>query len=431
LLQPPIITLADPHAEGETSIDPLGLARTYERLADRILPAVTVRMGRIRFVTAMCLGALVCRDYSEDAVAADGVTPPWLVFEWFLIEAFARVDDEVRGHGIPGLNKARSCMEAQRPLSAAYYLKTPKVFGFNGVFRRLATGTKILTDELALDDGGWDLMRAWEREADLPGLVDGRTGSGAALVRDLKDAVKAGLAGGHTVKRPGTFWEALARDLHPNAIGKREGQLLRDRVRSSDPLTSIYVDALTERGGISVDQEPAFVRKTAPKVAPELGSCLRAIDAYEAMCRPLDTAFDLVCHLSAKGHGAPVDETAYATSLFAAPIVDDLRTGLRRVEDDPTLLTIDDDARLRTVIDRFRDAGTPQRLFHAVLDHHERVQREKPPDGKRPWIERARKDSAMVRPGFGIVEWKPSPGYVHNYRGATVTRFLKDVGAVK
>jgi hypothetical protein len=40
--------MLDPIEGGEGSVDPLSLSRTYERLADRILPAVTVRMSRIR-----------------------------------------------------------------------------------------------------------------------------------------------------------------------------------------------------------------------------------------------------------------------------------------------------------------------------------------------------------------------------------------------
>ena len=37
-------------------------------LADRILPALTVRMARIRFLTAIAVGSRVCADYDDDAV---------------------------------------------------------------------------------------------------------------------------------------------------------------------------------------------------------------------------------------------------------------------------------------------------------------------------------------------------------------------------
>ena len=80
----------------EGSSDPLGLQPGYERLADRLLPAVTVRMGRPRFVTAMAVGACICERWDNDAVAADEITPPWLVWEWLLIEAFVRAEEIAR-----------------------------------------------------------------------------------------------------------------------------------------------------------------------------------------------------------------------------------------------------------------------------------------------------------------------------------------------
>ena len=60
MLRPPFSSEFDPSEEAEGSIDPLGLQPGYERLADRLLPAVTVRMGHPRFVTAMAVGACIC-----------------------------------------------------------------------------------------------------------------------------------------------------------------------------------------------------------------------------------------------------------------------------------------------------------------------------------------------------------------------------------
>ena len=59
MLRAPFSSKFDPSEEAEGSIDPLGLQPAYERLADRLLPAVTVRMGRPRFVTALALGICV------------------------------------------------------------------------------------------------------------------------------------------------------------------------------------------------------------------------------------------------------------------------------------------------------------------------------------------------------------------------------------
>ena len=128
-------------AQAEGSVDPLGLQPGYERLADRLLPAVTVRMGRPRFVTAMAVGACVCEGWDTDAVSADDITPPWLVWEWFVVEAFVRAEESLAGKsGIPGIQKVQRAVRNQRPVSAAAYFKTPASFGFTGVFRRLARG---------------------------------------------------------------------------------------------------------------------------------------------------------------------------------------------------------------------------------------------------------------------------------------------------
>src|ERR1043166_6552997 len=173
MLNPPVVSLADPVVEGEGGIDPLSLQRTYERLADRMLPAVTVRMTRIRFLTLMSVGAHVCAAFELDALAADDITPPWLVYEGFVIEALAREGESVDQQAIAGLRKVRNCIESQRHVSNATYLKTPKVFGFTGIFRRLATQAMIVDDDIRLDDGGWELLRAFEKDEQLPGLVDG------------------------------------------------------------------------------------------------------------------------------------------------------------------------------------------------------------------------------------------------------------------
>src|SRR5258705_10984439 len=106
MLRAPFSSEFDPSEESEGSIDPLGLLPGYERLADRLLPAVTVRMGHPRFVTAIAVGARLWDDWDDDEVAADGITPPWLVWEWFVVEAFVRTEISPSGtSGVPGIQK--------------------------------------------------------------------------------------------------------------------------------------------------------------------------------------------------------------------------------------------------------------------------------------------------------------------------------------
>ncbi len=424
MLTPPVISLRDAPTESEGSIDPLSLATTYERLADRILPAVTVRMGRIRFMTAMCLGAHVCRDMRDD-FARDEVTPAWLVFEWFVIKAFAETDEDPIGQRIPGLLKVRTSLGNKREVSAPSYLKTPKVFGFSGIFRRLATRAKLLTNDLELD-GGEELLAAWAHDQKLDGLFENR-GAGHDLVKDLRKTVVKGMAAGHTVPQPRAFWDRIATLLHPDDIGRRERSVLHARLRETHALTAEHVDALVAHGAnVPREDEAAYLRKRARTSSPELATHLTAIEAYEGVCRPLIDAFDLIRVLSTDRGGGPVDAADFAAHEHAKALVAALRKASTVAETHPTLLGWQPE--VQALLGHFGHVRTARELFEAVVDHHKRAQDEKPPNGKRPWLERARGESYMVRIGYKLeARTTPPNPYPHDYRTATLSRFLRDL----
>jgi hypothetical protein len=428
-LSPPSLSLSDPLQDSEGSVDPLSLQRTYERLADKVLPAVTVRMGRIRFVTAMCFGALVCQKYNTDELGKDQVTPPWLVFEWFVIEAFARTLEDSRGEGIPGLLKVQSCLNNQRPVSAPAYLKTPKVFGFSGIFRRLATSSGILDEDLRLDDGGWELLKAWEREERLQGLIQGK-GPGADIVNEMRDAVDRGLAAGHTVPRTGPFWSRIATHLVPSKIGKAEGRVLLDCLRSSSPRTREHLDHLVAHSAfVERSDEASYLRGVKEQCSADLASYLSAIDAYEALCRPIAETFDVLRELSTNRAAGPIGASDLAAAPSASRLVRELDEGCVRVERDPHLLDWEPD--VRTLLDNFDRVKAPADLFDAIVGHHEQAQARKPPDGKRPWLERGHGSSVMVRTSYALPQRaEDTPAYVHDYRTRTLCRFLVDAGAL-
>jgi len=58
----PYRTLADPEVQGEGSIDPLGLAT----LADWMLPGMTARMWRPRFLTAIAVTSMIVEPLREE-----------------------------------------------------------------------------------------------------------------------------------------------------------------------------------------------------------------------------------------------------------------------------------------------------------------------------------------------------------------------------
>lgn len=321
----------------------------------------------------------------------------------------------------------KNCLHAHRQVGAASYLKTPTVFGFTGIFRRLATKAKIVDEQLRLDDGGWELLCAWEREQGLGGLIRGKQGAGAELRRELEDVVAKGLAAGSTVPRPGEFWAQIAERLDPDGIGVEEGRVLLRSLRQSDALTSEHVDHLEEHGKyVERGGEAEFLRETARRASAKLASHLSAIDAYEALCRPVVRAFDLLRHVSTTRRLGSVSAVDFDASPEAPALVDEVIRGCTRVLRDPNLIDWEPDVRI--VIDAFDRVTKPRELFDAVVAHHEASQRRKPPDGKRPWIEHARDGGVVVRPAYPLPQWNEAPQYVHDYRTSTLCGFLADTG---
>jgi hypothetical protein len=193
----PVLSAFDPIASSDVSIDPLGLGLVYERLADRMLPGITVRMRRPRFLTVMAIGAHLCEKYPEDALAADGVTPAYLVFEWCVVEAYVCAQESLADAGqIPGFGKVTATLKAGLQVCPASYLKTAATLGFSGIFRRLARRAHVLTTSGLLDESGHRLVqvgrksRAWTASAaETPAMA--RISARACPVRSTRACVKA------------------------------------------------------------------------------------------------------------------------------------------------------------------------------------------------------------------------------------------------
>jgi hypothetical protein len=438
MLRAPFSSEFDPSEEAEGSIDPLGLQPGYERLADRLLPAVTVRMGHPRFVTAMALGACVCEGWDADAIAADEITPPWLVWEWFVVEAFVRADEALSGRSaIPGIQKVRRALRNQRPVSASAYLKTPTAFGFTGVFRRLARGIGIITDDGMLDDGGYELVTAWAKDQGLDGIIEASGGDGRTFRDRLRRAVSQGMEKGHTTPQSGEFWRDLARRLDPIAPGRNERKVLLNRIVSlAGPLEMIaHLKAgIIAQGGVSERKDEAsFLREIGDNAPADLKQLLTAIDAYEAFGRAITDAFDSLRYCASSNGGAPVDAGEFSSTKLAKSALAALGKSLLRIHAHPTLLEWERDQKgLAQAVERFDGVRTCADLFEAVLNHHEHVQRDKPPNGKRLWFERGTGDKVVLRSGYTLSEPPDEDGdYVHEYRIPTFSRFLGDLGALR
>ena len=433
VLKPPFLSAYDPLADGEGSIDPLGLAATYERLADIILPGITVRMGRPRFLTALAVGAYVCSEFGKDELASDEVTPPYLVFEWWVVEAFTRAADELKEYGrIPGMQKAQACVRNGRPLSAPAYLKTPTVFGFTGIFRRLARHTQILTTDGLLDESGHRLVETWARDQGLDGFIYGREGGGARFRDDLRKAVTQGLKDAHTSQRPGTFWQSIARNLDPAKPGRAERKLLLDLITNrSGPSDDVkfIIEAMRKRKAPLDWADEANFYKSLHKTAPtSLKPSLIAIDAYESFCRPLTDAFEWMLYLASTEPSAGISADDYIRRAPAPKLYKQISAAMARVENDE--LVGAKWTERSEVLTLLREIGSPETIFPTLIEHHRQAQARKPPDGKRPWLEQTARGRLIVRSSYRR-EAEPAPvsEYLHEYRLPTLSRFLEDLGA--
>ncbi|MFM7230790.1 MAG: hypothetical protein ACKO3S_02275 [bacterium] len=445
-LHPPLLSAADPILGGEGSVDPFTTQAAYERLAERIFPSITVRMKRIRMVTASCVTAWVCStDELFGQLAKDGVTPSWLVFEWYLLEAHCRAGEGFAGNdtfGLAGWTKVRRAIQEGRAINAATYLRTPRIFGINGIYRRLATAQRFLTDDMRLDEQGYELLRIWEKEQGLKGFLSGRRndGPGAGLLADLRDAVKQGLREARTARsEQWMYWKRLPEVLQANRIGRDEARFLFDTLMSPPALKSgqtaesyelrrEMIEHMRAHGEV-VDRpsERAFLRGLIRKGAsPALRPRLQAIDAFESLCAPVDDAFNLALALSKDG---PLTARAFAKDQLAQGLPERLRAACDRALATPTLL--EHDPEVASTVQRltlaYEDARKPEQVFEATLGLHEDAQRNKPPNGKRPWTERLG-GSVIARPQYRPSQ-RPSGEemYVHEYRMPSVSQFLKDL----
>ena len=80
----PFLTSYDPPGTSEGALDPLGLYQIADHLAVQLVPAVRERMQRIRFLTAIAVGAPVTAGLEEDTRQRDA--SPNLVWEWLVVE---------------------------------------------------------------------------------------------------------------------------------------------------------------------------------------------------------------------------------------------------------------------------------------------------------------------------------------------------------
>ncbi|MGB0970452.1 MAG: hypothetical protein ACPGVG_05750 [Mycobacterium sp.] len=427
-LELPDLSAYDPPMAGEGSLDPMGLAAISDRLADHLIPGMRARMQRFRFVTAMAVGATVCETLA-DAPSADGISTPAICFEWLVVEGLVRRIPAPRiPSGIPGSQKARAVVNRDQRLSAATYLKSPSVFGFNGIYKPFAVDSGVVSSELGPGQRCSELTRRWEVEQDFEGFTDAVPGTdGAKLRSHLRDQVRSALRAGRcsTNSRSWLFGR-LAMSLHPDRADEGERRALRALISTDEHATRAELATHLESMPAELS-EAALLGAVRPLCSQRLGSIVDAVVAYELFSLLVNAAFRVLCAVSYSIGAQPLTTSLVAQHETLTRCAQQLPDSYHKAAE--SMAAIGAESNLEERLGEFGFPRSAGELAELVLEHHERIQANKPPQGKRPWFEPFR-NGWVVRNPYGQAE-APQIGsdFIHPVRVAALRRFIEDTAS--
>jgi hypothetical protein len=428
----PFLTSYDPIGTGEGSLDPLGLYQIADQLAVQLVPAVRERMQRIRFLTAITLGSLVTEEIEDNPQNRD--SSPSLVWEWLVVEAIVRAcGDGDTPLGVPGTSVTRRALSQHGYLDARSYLKTPAVFGFNGVYKRLAVHLGLVDVHLRPGPNAEALLNAWVRGLD----ESVRSGYRSLLARWKTFVTRSTEAKPPRTRSQvgwtGNDWEMLAAVLDPTKAKVVERRCIKELLlgpngRAQGAFPAIW--ALQERIPDEAYVEEAL-HKTLGQQAPQFKPLLDAIKGYERFARGLKDAFDLLLANASSNdlRGFVITDVSRDTSFSKCVKGLDRHFGtahglLGEVGPIGSMMQHLFRERFGAFAEEL-DAGS---CALTLCTHHEAIQRGKSATGKRAWFERTGPNQIYVRQDYRAEKPEPQPGrYVHSYRSGPIRRFWRDL----
>lgn len=415
----------DPPVAGEGSIDPMGLAAISDRLADRLVPGLRARMLRVRFVTAIAVGSVAC-EMLADELPADGVTTPGIAFEWLTVEGFARrLPSHLMPQGVPGSLKARTVVSRNERLSARTYLKGPSVFGFNGVYKPFAVDAHVVGNNLEPGPRCAELVRAWERDQGFAGFTDAVPDTeGGRLRSNIRDQVRAALRAGRCTTNPGSWlFGQLANSLHPDHADHRERHVLRSLVTDEEHDTRAELAQLVS--GLEGDlTEAEVLTAIRPSCSAALRAIVDAVVAYEQFAARVDAVFRTLIAVSHSMGTSPLTPVLVQQHEMIVRCAQELPEHYRVASE--RMAAIDAVAGVEGGLGEFAIPRAPADLVQLAFEHHDRIQAQKPPIGKRPWFEPFRQGWVVRGPYSKADQPQLGQWFVHPVRVAAVRRFLED-----
>jgi hypothetical protein len=428
----PLLTEPDPVLSSEGALDPLGLFAIADSLSVRLVPGVRERQSHPRFLTTIAVSLSVCNEFTEDTVANDKVSEPWQVLEWYVVEGLVRtIKENELLQGLPGRDKAARAIKDQVPLSAKRYLKTPSVFGFHGVYRVLSR-TIALETAGRLGEIGYDLLTTWSDEQGLSGFHGTNGGPGAGWRRMMVDAIADGLEKGAVARSTSwSGWAFFKKHLAHRNVGAKEAKILTQALTSAEggfrgPILRFLTSEKGRKMWLETESERLFHESLIETSDEPLRDLLRSISLYESFARLLQDAFaDCLFTMSRTRMKTPKAELAAEEGVKrAAARIPDLFAELV-----VNLAAYGETIRFQEAFASLAERLPAQEWVERLIEHHRRVQRNKPPNGKAPWFESLDDGSCIIRPGYLRQEGgRYDENYVHAYRIRPLWSFASDLG---
>jgi hypothetical protein len=429
----PLLTERDEAESAEGGIDPLGLYTIADTLGVKLVPGIRERQSHPRFVTAMAASLELCREFDDDTLAKDGVSEPWLVFEWYLVEGLVRTSETGDTIGLPGGFKAARAIADRVPLSGKRYLKTASIFGFHGIYRLLARTLGVEAGG-RLAEAGYELLDIWAKEQGLNGFVGTAPGPGEALRRQWVDAIRDGLENSATGRSNAwTGWSCFSKHLGIYNSGPKERRHVASMLQNDTAgFRRDVIEFLTAPTGRDLWKETGSERRfheTLRRGArDELRLLLDAISSYEDFSRLCQDAFDdVLCEMTRqRGKTSPDQLGRLRSAKLASRRVPEIFSEvIERLE------PFGEAPRFREMFGSLSERDEPASWVSRLAEHHRKTQRLKPPDGKNPWFERFDDGKYIIRPLYRRDDGgRHDDSYVHAYRTGSLWSFAHDLRLV-
>jgi hypothetical protein len=428
----PFLSQFDPPQQSEGSLDPLGLYSIADALGVRLAPGIRERQTTPRFLTLALVGMVACSElYASDS---KGI-PPWLVYEWLIVESLVRqLRDTTELQGVPGREKVRATIDANDVVCARNYLKTPSVFGFHGIYRVLGVKAGLFDAEGHPLELGYRILSAWQAEQGLEGFLVGK-GPGRDLRSSFEKAVRNGLEVGHGTDLGSEARRLVAKHLHPREPGREESDALWAALTHNDMMRGEYALKLISTDGQDAwnqasGSEAAYHAWLIKHVSPSMTQLLTSIHSYERLARLLTDAFDEI-RWTMTEERQPVSAEKLGLGHAVIHASKEFLTCYADAVDQ--LGKIDPGLRMRAERSfvRLGEANSPASFAARLLDHHADIQKAKPPNGKRAWFDLFGDRRVAIRSAYTVSGFASSPeAYVHTYRCQPLTSFARQLGRV-